>query len=66
MLFTALKYETTLTAILKENLRLKQLRLNYTNSQRKQAEKERLRLVMSLLGEVWLPKLMMRFMSQVL
>ena len=35
------------TAILKKNLRFKQLRLNYINSQKKQTEKERLRLVIS-------------------
>ena len=58
MVFTTLKYKTAPTAILKENLRFSQLQLNYINSQKKQTEKERLRLV-------WLPKLMMRFMSQV-
>ena len=42
MLFTALKYKKALTVILKENLRFKQLRLNYINSQKKQTEKERL------------------------
>ena len=47
MLFTTLKYKKALTAILKENLRFKQLRLNYINSQKKQTEKERLRLVIS-------------------
>ena len=48
VLFTALKYKKALTAILKENLRFKQLRLNYINNQRKQAkETERLRLVTS-------------------
>ena len=47
MLFTALKYKKALTAILKEKLRFKQLRLNYINSQKKQTEKERLRLVIS-------------------
>ena len=47
VLFTALKYKKALTAILKENLRFKQLRLNYINSQKKQTEKERLRLVIS-------------------
>ena len=47
MLFTALKYKKALTAILKENLRFKQLQLNYINSQKKQIEIERLRLVIS-------------------
>ena len=47
MLFTTLKYKKALTAILKENLRFKQLRLNYINNQKKQTEKERLRLVIS-------------------
>ena len=55
MLFTVLKYEKALMAILKKNLRFKQLRLNYINSQKttttttttKQTEKERLRLVIS-------------------
>ena len=47
MLFTALKYKKALTVILKETLRFKQLRLNYINSQKKQTEKERLRLVIS-------------------
>ena len=45
MLFTTLKYKKALTAILKENLRFKQLRLNY--NQKKQTEKEPLRLVLS-------------------
>ena len=35
------------TQPLKENLRFKQLRLNYINNQKKQTEKERLRLVIS-------------------
>ena len=54
MLFTVLKYKKALMAILKKNLRFKQLRLNYINSQKtttttttKQTEKERLRLVIS-------------------
>ena len=47
VLFTALKYKKALTAILKKNLRFKQLRLNYINSQKKQTEKKRLRLVIS-------------------
>ena len=47
MLFTALKYKKALTAILKENLRFKQLQLNYINSQKKQTEIERLRLMIS-------------------
>ena len=47
LLFTALKYKKALTAILKEKLRFKQLRLNYINSQKKQTGKERLRLVIS-------------------
>ena len=47
MLFTALKYKKALTEILKENLRFKQLRLNYINNQKKQTEKERLRLIIS-------------------
>ena len=47
MLFITLKYKKALTAILKENLRFKQLRLNYINSQKKQTEKERLRLAIS-------------------
>ena len=38
VLFTALKYKKALTAILKENLRFKQLRLNYINSQKEQTE----------------------------
>ena len=33
--FTALKYKKALVAILKENLRFKQLQLNYINSQKK-------------------------------
>ena len=45
--FISFKYKKALTAILKENLRFKQLRLNYINSQKKQIEKERLELVMS-------------------
>ena len=36
--------------ILKENLRFKQLRLNYINSRKKQREKVRQRLVRSSLG----------------
>ena len=36
-----------LTAILKQNLCSKQMRLNYVNSQNKETEKERLRLVIS-------------------
>ena len=47
MLFTILKYKKTLTEILKKNLRFKQLRLNFINKQKKQTEKERLRLVIS-------------------
>ena len=47
MLFTILKYKKALTAILKGNLRFKRLRLNYKNNQKKQTEKERLRLVIS-------------------
>ena len=47
VLFTALKYKKALTAILKENLHFKQLWLNYINSQKKQTEKEHLRLVIS-------------------
>ena len=47
MLFATLKYKKALTAILKENLRFKQLLLNYINRQKKQTEKERLRLVIS-------------------
>ena len=47
MLFTVLEYKKALTAILKENLRFKQLGLNYINSQKKQTGKERLRLVIS-------------------
>ena len=42
VLFTALKYKKALTAILKENLRYKQLRLNYKNSQKKQTYFSRL------------------------
>ena len=38
VLFTAWKCKKALMAILKENLRLKQLRLNYINSQKKQTE----------------------------
>ena len=45
MLFTTLKYKKALTAILKENLRFTQLPLNYINSQKKQTDKEQLRLV---------------------
>ena len=40
VLFTTLKYKKALIAILKENLRFKQLRLNYINSQKKQTEKK--------------------------
>ena len=47
VLFTALKYKKALTSILKENLHFKQLRLNYINSQKKQIEKEGLRLGIS-------------------
>ena len=47
VLFTALKYKKAPMANLKENLSFKQLRLNYINSQKKQTEKERLRLVIS-------------------
>ena len=47
MLVTTVKYKKALTTILKENLRFKQLRLNYINSQKKQTAKERLRLVIS-------------------
>ena len=36
--FTALKYKKALTALLKENLHSKQLRLNYINSQKRQTE----------------------------
>ena len=38
MLLTALKYKKALTAILKENLRFKQLRFDYINSQKKKRE----------------------------
>ena len=41
-LFTALKYKKAFTAILEENLRFKQLRLNYKNSQKKQTYFSRL------------------------
>ena len=41
------KYKKALTAILKENLRFKQLLLNYINNQKKQTEKERVRLGIS-------------------
>ena len=47
VLFTVLKYKKAPTEILKENVRFKQLRLNYINSQKKQTGKERLRLVIS-------------------
>ena len=47
MLFATLKYKKSLTAILKENLSFKQLRLNYINNKKKQTEKERLRLVIN-------------------
>ena len=47
VLFTELKYKKALTAILKGNLRFKQLRLNCIDSQKKQIEKERLTLVIS-------------------
>ena len=47
VLFTTLKYKKALTAILKENMRFEQLRLNYIKSQKKQTEKEGLRLVIS-------------------
>ena len=47
VLFAALKYKKALTVMLKENLRFKELRLNYINSQKKRPEKERLRLVIS-------------------
>ena len=50
MLFTALKYKKALPAILRENLRFKQLRLKYINSQKQQTEKERLRLVIISIG----------------
>ena len=56
MLFTALKHKKALTAILKENLRFKQLRLNYINSQKKQTEKERLRLVIRSIRVGVVPK----------
>ena len=47
VLFTVSKYKKALTEILKENVRFRQLRLNYINSQKKQTEKKRLRLVIS-------------------
>ena len=47
MLFTTLQYKKALTAILKENLCFNQLQLNYINSQKKQTEKECLKLVIS-------------------
>ena len=46
MLFAALKDKNALTAVMKENLRLKQLRLNYINNQ-KNKKKEHLILVIS-------------------
>ena len=49
VLFTVLKYKKAPMANLKKNLRFKQLRWNYINSQKKQTEKERLRLVISLI-----------------
>ena len=45
--FTTLKYQKAPTAISKENLRFKQFPLNCINSQKKQTETERLRLVIS-------------------
>ena len=44
VLFTELKHKKALTTILKGNMRFKQLRLNYINSQ---IAKERIRLVIS-------------------
>ena len=66
MLFTALRYEKALTAILKENLRFKQLQLNYIGSQKKQTEKECLRLVISSIRVGVVAKTDDEVMSQVL
>ena len=52
VLFTALKYKKALTMILKENLDFKQLQFKYIKSKKKQTEKECLRLVIALLGQV--------------
>ena len=41
VLFTASKYQKALTTILKENLVLKQLRLNYINSQKKKEKQKK-------------------------
>ena len=47
VLFATLEYKKSLTATIKENLRFKQLRLNYINKQKHQTEKEHLTLVKS-------------------
>ena len=47
MKIVGLYRKKALTAILKQNLCSKQMRLNYVNSQNKETEKERLRLVIS-------------------
>ena len=47
MKVVGLHRKNALTGILKENLCSKQMRLNYVNSQNKETEKERLRLIIS-------------------
>ena len=47
MLFAALKDKKALTTVMKENLRLKQLRLNYINNNNNNKKKEHLILVIS-------------------
>ena len=42
MLFVAINDKKALMAIMKENLRFKQLRLNYINNQKNQTKKEQL------------------------
>ena len=47
MKVVGLHRKNALMVILKENLCFKQMRLNYVNSQNKETEKERLRLIIS-------------------